>query len=410
VRKAAIDAIRTYVRDEFNGEVSVVDRAALDPETSLAVEEELLRETGAAINFDLKANSAGAPVSPGEIADALKWILRNWTYSLDDAEQRAVTAELSAYMEEESLIYIQDSRARSKLVDSLVGSFRSKATSPESLREHLRAAVPTEYLKINPGALDSTAEHLHALFSNAHGRSFTERTAGLLIDELEPRIQAGGEARRIIRDDLYALLERTAAVPSSLLGSSRGVRETLFLEAELGGMIVILERLDTYLLKSQVQSVAIALVTVFILLWVQFKSVKMGIVTLSPILLVTLFNFAILGFFGVPLDYATMLVGSILIGVGIDYSIHFTARYSLERKSGSGPVGAIEKTLVTTGTAIVVNAAMVAFGFFVLIAGNLIPIRRAGYITGALMLFSASVALVYLPAAFVLLEKFFTDR
>jgi predicted RND superfamily exporter protein len=53
---------------------------------------------------------------------------------------------------------------------------------------------------------------------------------------------------------------------------------------------------------------------------------------------------------------------------------------------------------------------MVAFGFFVLVGGNLVPIRRAGWIIGVLMLLSAFIALVYLPAVLMQLKGFLEKK
>jgi len=155
-----------------------------------------------------------------------------------------------------------------------------------------------------------------------------------------------------------------------------------------------------------VQSIIIAIIVVWLLLALQFKSMKTGLVVLSPIVLVILVNFAIMGYTGIPLDYATMLVGSILIGVGIDYSIHFSSRFKSEFKKHSETKSSLVKTLGTAGTAIIINALMVALGFFVLVAGQFVPIKREGWMIGVLMILSAFAALVYLPSIILLLRKF----
>ena len=195
-------------------------------------------------------------------------------------------------------------------------------------------------------------------------------------------------------------------MPATHVEGSLGGQETITMGASLSGMIRIMQRLNKSLMKSQVQSVIIAIIVVFFMLSVQFRSIRMGAVVLSPIVLIILINFALMGYFGLPLDYATMLVGSIIIGVGIDYSIHFSSRFRLESKNSRSGSEALHKTLGTAGVAIFINAMMVALGFFVLIAGNIVPVKREGWMIGVLMILSAFCSLVFLPSLILILKKF----
>ena len=56
--------------------------------------------------------------------------------------------------------------------------------------------------------------------------------------------------------------------------------------------------------------------------------------------------------------------------------------------------------------AIIANALMVALGFFVLVGGKFIPVRREGWMIGVLMMISAFAALVYLPSLILTLKRF----
>jgi predicted RND superfamily exporter protein len=270
--------------------------------------------------------------------------------------------------------------------------------------------VPERYWKKDPEAISSAAEYLTSRIRGVRGKSIVVSWSEALTHMLLPGHPAGEKVNDIVRNDLWPYIEETVKVPAASLAGRDGISDEPGFSGELGGMLVVVNRLDRNLLINQVQSIILALISVFLLLWLQFKSIRMGIVTLSPIFLVILINFAILGFLKIPLDYATMLVASLLIGVGIDYSIHFTSRYNLERRGRPDQKEAIVRTLGTTGTAIVINAAMVAFGFFVLVGGNLVPIRRAGWIIGVLMLLSAFIALVYLPAVLMQLKGFLEKK
>jgi predicted RND superfamily exporter protein len=86
-----------------------------------------------------------------------------------------------------------------------------------------------------------------------------------------------------------------------------------------------------------------------------------------------------MGIFGIELNVATALLSSIMIGVGIDYTIHFLWRYREERKRHD-PVEAVQTTLATTGRGIIFNAPSVIVGFTVMLLSNFMPIKFFGFL------------------------------
>ena len=92
------------------------------------------------------------------------------------------------------------------------------------------------------------------------------------------------------------------------------------------------------------------------------------------------------------------MLSSIMIGVGVDYTIHFLWRYRAERQNGLDPQEAVKKTLTTTGRGIVFNAFSVIVGFLVLFTSGFMPIRFFGFLV-VVSIFSCLVgALVFIPA------------
>lgn len=164
------------------------------------------------------------------------------------------------------------------------------------------------------------------------------------------------------------------------------------------GMPLIYSHLDISLLKSQITSLTIAIVLVFICLFLLIGSFKGGLIGLTPIIFTLFIIFGVMGFASIPLDIATVLVGSVSIGIGIDYSIHFLNRYKYEIQKRNSIIDALHSTLTTTGKAITTNMITVALGFLVLIFANLIPLRRFGLLVAITMLSSGVGALTLLPA------------
>ncbi len=170
------------------------------------------------------------------------------------------------------------------------------------------------------------------------------------------------------------------------------------------GIPMIYRNLDDSIINSQIRSLIIALVLVFICLVFLAHSITGGLIGLTPIVFTLLVIFGFMGFTGIPLDVATVLVGSISIGIGIDYSIHFVNRFRKEFKQDKTELEALDKTLETTGKAILINVLTVMMGFLVLVLANLVPLRRFGILV-ALTMISSGVGSITLLPAIILLTK-----
>lgn len=164
------------------------------------------------------------------------------------------------------------------------------------------------------------------------------------------------------------------------------------------GIPMIYRNLDDSIINSQIRSLIIALILVFISLVFLSHSITGGLIDLTPIVFTLMVIFGFMGFAKIPLDIATVLVGSISIGIGIDYSIHCVSRFRKEFEKSSSELEALDKTLETTGKAILINVLTVTMGFLVLVLAELVPLRRFGILVAITMVSSGIGAITLLPA------------
>ena len=144
----------------------------------------------------------------------------------------------------------------------------------------------------------------------------------------------------------------------------------------IGGYTYITSQLADLVVKGQMISLFLAMFVVILLVMLIFRSVKAGLVSGVPLLLAIIFLFGLMGILGIRLDIATALLSSMMIGIGVDYTIHFLWRYKEELHKKLNSPMAIRKTLETTGRGIVFNALSVIIGFMVLLLSSFPPIRR----------------------------------
>ena len=174
---------------------------------------------------------------------------------------------------------------------------------------------------------------------------------------------------------------------------------------QITGMPFVNAKLDHNLLYSQIFSLLIAIVFVIGIVSVMFRSFMKGLIASAPIIVTIVILYGIMGLTGIPLDIVTVLVASIAIGIGIDYSIHFMSHFNHAVKRLNSINGAIEETILMSGRAIVINFISVSAGFLVLIFSNLVAMVYFGILIALSMLGSSMGALTLLPSIFLLESK-----
>jgi len=145
-------------------------------------------------------------------------------------------------------------------------------------------------------------------------------------------------------------------------------------------------------------SLLTAMIIIFVITALMFRSPFVGLINLIPVAVAILFNFGILSAFGIRLGIATAMNSCIGIGIGIDYTIHFMARYRKMLKIEPDPRWAISQTMTSSGKAIFFNALVVALGFLVLLFSVTPPNQYLGLLVALNMVTSFLGAMTVLPA------------
>ncbi len=180
---------------------------------------------------------------------------------------------------------------------------------------------------------------------------------------------------------------------------------------EVTGIPIMFRRLDDSIIRSQIYSLIIAILLVVVLVSFLRRSLLQGLLATIPVIATLIILFGTMGNAGIPLDIATVLTGSITIGIGIDYAIHFMAYFGNAYQKNNNISESIRETVKGSGRAILINIFAVTLGFAVLLFSNLVPMQRFGLLIAVTMLSSGLAAMTLLPLAMLSvgsgLEKIF---
>ncbi|HUS86858.1 MAG TPA: efflux RND transporter permease subunit, partial [Bacteroidales bacterium] len=151
-------------------------------------------------------------------------------------------------------------------------------------------------------------------------------------------------------------------------------------EVTVGGYAIIMADFAGSIIKGQVLSLLFAVVTVLVLLTIIFKSFKGGLICSIPLVASIFILFGFMGFTGIALDAATALLSSLMIGVGIDFTIQYVWCFNSQIRAGLSYPAATEKAMGTIGRSIIINGMSVMAGFSALMLSGFTSIRFFGYL------------------------------
>jgi predicted RND superfamily exporter protein len=107
-------------------------------------------------------------------------------------------------------------------------------------------------------------------------------------------------------------------------------------EVTVGGIAFVERSLNRLVVQSQVVSVFISVLMVFLIIAISWKSVVAGLLGIAPLAISILLNFAVMALFGIKLNIEPPSLRASRWEFGIDYTIHYLAAYQREYPRGAG--------------------------------------------------------------------------
>lgn len=178
----------------------------------------------------------------------------------------------------------------------------------------------------------------------------------------------------------------------------------------VGGYAIIMSDFARSVIIGQVSSLLFALVTVLLLLTIIFKSLSGGLIGSIPLAVSMLILFGIMGITGIALDAATALLSSIMIGVGVDFTIQYIWCFNSYLRLGLTYKSATQEAIATIGRSIIINAFSVMAGFSALILSGFTSIRFFGYLVLISIGSCLLGAIIVIPAFLMKFKPGFVEK
>jgi len=200
-----------------------------------------------------------------------------------------------------------------------------------------------------------------------------------------------------VSDDGLRMMIRTEALSSDDMGRLEdfvGEHPDIRL---ITGMPVLFNEMNRLVVQSQIRSLGLALVLIFIMLLVTIRKLRAALVALVPIVITIT---AILGMLVISkfnLNILTANLSAITIGVGVDYSIHLICGIYYFRKRGLGGGESVNSALSSVSKPILANAFGLAIGLSALFFSPLRLHMQVASVMWVAMVVSSMAALLLIP-------------
>jgi len=165
------------------------------------------------------------------------------------------------------------------------------------------------------------------------------------------------------------------------------------------GMILAADQLGNIAEHDSVRALIAALIAVFLILLADFRNLRLTLLTFLPLLLSFTSLYGLMALFGIKFDFVNIIAVPLLVGIGIDDSVHINHRYLMEGR------GRMNLAISETGSAVALTTITTMIGF-----SSFIPsIMRAMRSTGIVLTLAMALAFIYSvflhPALLILVSE-----
>jgi hypothetical protein len=206
-------------------------------------------------------------------------------------------------------------------------------------------------------------------------------------------------AKIMSTDEIFHFANKTDAYIDENLTSDISVTVT--------GMIIVIRDMVIMIIRSSAFSITFSLIVIGLIASVFFKRILWGTLAVIPLTSAVILNFGLMGHFGVTLNHITAILSSIIIGVGVDFAIHYISQFRrLSRKVNPDQLS--REVIDDVGYPIILDACS-NMGFGALMFSVFLPIQYIGGLMVFAMISTSLGTLTILSALTELLKKRLID-
>ena len=250
-----------------------------------------------------------------------------------------------------------------------------------------------------PASREAIAQELFVFELSNDGRAELERVVSSDYSRSQMSVRLASMSSDLVFEQINRAEQDAAAV---FAGS--GIKTTVT------GSGRIFSTLDHYLVVSQLSSFVTAFVTVFGVIFIVFRSWRFGLLGIIANALPVCAVLGLMGWIGISLNVATVMVASVALGVVDDDTIHFIGRFRREAAAGATTTEAIQLATMHEGRASLTTAFINCLAYGIMMFSSYKPTAWFGGLLALTMVVAFLTEVLVVPAVIVLMPRLFDAR
>jgi predicted RND superfamily exporter protein len=171
------------------------------------------------------------------------------------------------------------------------------------------------------------------------------------------------------------------------------------------GRQVLADDIALHLVPTLTGSFALTASIIFLAFLVVFRSPAARLMAMIPSVFAILVAFLVMRITGIPLNVATILIGSTVLGATENDQIHFFYHFQEGQSTGT-TAGALRHAFLVAGRPIAFATLINAGGFLALVFSDLPPMRQFGVVAAAAFILALLADYTALPGALWILSRY----
>ena len=190
---------------------------------------------------------------------------------------------------------------------------------------------------------------------------------------------------------------------TSDMGNKLGLQEHQY---QLAGMMVLYNNMLQSLFSSQILTIGFVVLALVVMFTLLFRSIKIALIAIIPNVISAIAILGIMGLAGMPLDFITITIAAISIGIAVDDTIHYIHRFKEEYEIDQSYINSMHRCHGSIGNAMYYTSLTIIAGFSILVLSYFIPTILFGLLTGLAMFIALITALTLLPRLIIVFKPF----
>ncbi len=182
------------------------------------------------------------------------------------------------------------------------------------------------------------------------------------------------------------------------------------LKLSLTGTPVLRSTMLELLVRDATVTILLSAAIILCLLIITNRPVTRALLIFFPLATSMIWLLGSMGWLGIPLSIATVGIGAMILGLGVEYGVFVVRRYHEQRDAGMSQLDSLNATIPGVGLAIFGSASTTTVAFLALLLASMPMIQHMGAALALGIVYSFIGAVVVNPAFIILEENFMEER